>query len=180
MTYLTQLEQALNCGLRTLNTIRYGASESSGDWWSLAQHHDGLWYATHNSGGGSVALQKFLGQMTRSRRACGQMGANTSATITDLQIALEQEGQRVWLCPSSREWADYLEAARFDVALGVLRLSETIDARLAAFTGAPADHADLHAQFTVTQLQGACRSKTLSPAGSKAELVGRLRCAATA
>jgi len=162
MTYLNQLEQALNCGLRTLNTIRYGASESSGDWWSLAQHHDGLWYATHNSGGGSVALQKFLGQMTRSLRACGQMGANTTATITDLQIALEQEGQRVWLCPSSREWADYLEAARFDVALGV-RLSETIDA-----------------QFTVAQLQGACRSKTLSPAGSKAELVGRLRCAATA
>ena len=160
MTYLTQLEAALNCGLRTLNTIRYGASESSGDWWSLAQHHDGLWYATHNSGGGSVALQKFLGQMTRSRRACGQMGANTTATITDLQIALEQEGQRVWLFPSSREWADYLEAARFDVAA--------------------VGHADLHAQFTVAQLQGACRNKTLSPTGNKAELVGRLQCAATA
>jgi hypothetical protein len=159
MTYLTQLEQALNCGLRTLNTIRYGASESSGDWWSLVQHN-GVWYATHNSGGGRVALQKFLGQMIRSLRACGQMGANTTATTTDLQIPLDLEGQRVWLCPSSREWADYLEVARFDVAA--------------------VGPVDLHAQFTVAQLQGACRSKTLSPAGTKAELVGRLQCAATA
>lgn len=158
MTYLQDLEAALSCGLRTLNTIRYGASASSGDWWSLAQHRDGLWYATHNSGGGRVALQKFLSQMTRNLRACGQMGATTTASISDLQIALDLNGQRVWACPSTRAWADYLEAARF----------------AAAAVGS----ADLHAQFTVAQLQGACRSKTLSPSGSKAELVGRLQCAA--
>lgn len=105
----------------------------------------GVWHLKNR--GECVPLLGWLAFQTAQRRAAGKMGPHTTATINNVQVCVKQRGETmVYICPNSPAWSDHLAACRFD-------------------TGAT---------LPIKELQGACRAKRISPAGTLAELQGRL------
>lgn len=150
---MKQISHAMFIHGVSVRSMRY---TEEGDRWIPIKRQD-VWVLQNIETGETVPLCDWLAVLTRQMREAGTMGEHTTTTINKVIITVPQRGENVDMCPNSCEYMDFLAAARFDNG----EFKDGIDAD----TGKPVNK---------TLLAAACRGKRISPAGTKAELLGRL------
>lgn len=145
---MTKLADAMRDNGVSVRSMRY---TEEGDRWIPINQPDG-WSLQNIETGEAVSLCDWLALLTRQMREAGTMGEHTTTTVNKVIITVPQRGENVDMGPNSSEYKDYLAACRFD-------------------NGEFAD-----GLVCKTVLASACRGKRISPKGTKAELLGRLKC----